>query len=149
MRCRSALITASCLFSIAFARAEDARPVAFVHARILPVSAPEIADGTLIIQGGKIIAIGTSAEIRMPAGAETRDVKGQVIIPGLVDTHSHIGIYPRPSVPAHGDGNEMSGAVQPASSIRCLISGTARAASGMFTVTRTISEPASASSMHC
>ena len=41
------------------------------------------------------------------------------------------------------------GAVTPASSIRCLISGTARAASGMFTVTRTISEPASASSMHC
>ena len=43
----------------------------------------------------------------------------------------------------------MSGAVQPASSIRCLISGTAAAASGTFTVTRTISEPASASSMHC
>ena len=43
----------------------------------------------------------------------------------------------------------MSGAVQPASSIRCLISGTAAAASGRLTVTRTISEPASASSMHC
>src|SRR5579862_4416725 len=43
----------------------------------------------------------------------------------------------------------MSGASQPASSIRCLISGTAAAASGRFTVTRTISEPASASSMHC
>src|ERR1700751_1960931 len=43
----------------------------------------------------------------------------------------------------------MSGAVTPASSIRCLISGTASAASGRFTVTRTISEPASASSMHC
>ena len=43
----------------------------------------------------------------------------------------------------------MSGAVQPASSIRCLISGTAAAASGRFTVTRTISEPAAASSMHC
>src|SRR6185436_5783413 len=43
----------------------------------------------------------------------------------------------------------MSGASQPASSIRCLISGTAAAASGTLTVTRTISEPASASSMHC
>ena len=43
----------------------------------------------------------------------------------------------------------MSGAVTPASSIRCLISGTAAAASGTLTVTRTISEPASASSMHC
>ena len=43
----------------------------------------------------------------------------------------------------------MSGAVTPASSMRCLISGTAAAASGMLTVTRTISDPASASSMHC
>src|SRR6185312_6386340 len=42
----------------------------------------------------------------------------------------------------------MSGAVQPASSIRCLISGTAAAASFTLTVTRTISDPASASSMH-
>ena len=38
--------------------------------------------------------------------------------------------------------------MQPASSIRCLISGTAAAASGTLTVTRTISDPASASSMH-
>ena len=43
----------------------------------------------------------------------------------------------------------MSGAATPASTIRRLISGTAAAASGRFTVTRTISDPASASSMHC
>src|SRR6266508_6191675 len=43
----------------------------------------------------------------------------------------------------------MSGAVTPASSIRRLISGTACAASGTFTVTRTISEPAWASSIDC
>ena len=42
----------------------------------------------------------------------------------------------------------MSGAVQPASTMRCLISGTAAAASGRLTVTRTISEPASHSSTH-
>ena len=43
----------------------------------------------------------------------------------------------------------MSGAWQPASSMRCLISGTADAASAVLTVTRTISDPASASSTHC
>src|ERR1700687_651488 len=43
----------------------------------------------------------------------------------------------------------MMGTLQPAASRRFLISGTAAAASGTFTVTRTISEPASASSRHC
>src|SRR5688572_1853205 len=43
----------------------------------------------------------------------------------------------------------MRGAVHPASIMRCLISGTAAAASGVLTVTRTISDPASASSTHC
>ena len=43
----------------------------------------------------------------------------------------------------------MSGAATPASSIRCLISGTARAATSTLTVTRTSSDPASANSMHC
>jgi imidazolonepropionase-like amidohydrolase len=41
------------------------------------------------------------------------DVSGRVIIPGLVDTHSHVGIYPRPPVPGTADGNEMTGPVQP------------------------------------
>src|SRR5207248_4543616 len=45
-------------------------------------------------------------------GAALHDAAGKVIIPGLVDTHSHVGIYPRPAVPAHGDGNEMSNPVQ-------------------------------------
>jgi imidazolonepropionase-like amidohydrolase len=35
-------------------------------------------------------------------------------MPGLVDTHSHVGIYPRPAVAANQDGNEMTGPVQPA-----------------------------------
>src|SRR5205823_13592680 len=38
---------------------------------------------------------------------------GKVIIPGLVDTHSHIGIFGRPMAPGQADGNEMTGPVQP------------------------------------
>jgi len=94
------------------ARAAD-KPVAFVHGRILPVAGPAIEDGVLVIEGGKIVAVGPAASTAVPEGAESRDCRGMTIIPGLVDTHSHIGIYPRPGVQAHSDGNEMSGPVQP------------------------------------
>src|SRR4029077_21132906 len=52
-------------------------------------------------------------KVPIPKDAIIRDVSGKVIIPGLVDTHSHVGIWPRPGVPAHSDGNEMTGPVQP------------------------------------
>jgi imidazolonepropionase-like amidohydrolase len=86
--------------------------LAFRGARILPVAGEPIADGVLVVRDGKIAAIGPKGT-PIPAGAVVRDLPaGTVIIPGLVDSHSHIGIYPRPGVPAHSDGNEMSGPVQ-------------------------------------
>ena len=54
----------------------------------------------------------------MPGDATVVDVSGKTIIPGLVDTHSHIGVFSRPSVAANVDGNEGSGAVQ--SGVRAL-----------------------------
>jgi imidazolonepropionase-like amidohydrolase len=86
--------------------------VVFKGARIHVVSGPVIDRGVLIIRGGKIVAVGPEGQVTIPDGAPVRSVAGKVIIPGLVDTHSHVGIYPRPAVPAHSDGNEMSGPVQ-------------------------------------
>ena len=83
-------------------------------AKIYPVAEPPIERGVLVVEGGKIKAIGPEGKVEIPRGAMVEDVSGQVIIPGLVDTHSHVGIYPRPSVPAHQDGNELTGPVQPA-----------------------------------
>jgi imidazolonepropionase-like amidohydrolase len=86
---------------------------AYRGARIYPVSGPLIERGVLLVQKGKIIGVGPEDQIATPEGAAIHEVTGKTIIPGLVDTHSHIGIYPRPSVPANGDGNEMTGPVQP------------------------------------
>jgi imidazolonepropionase-like amidohydrolase len=91
----------------------SAEPIAFIHARILPGNGPAIDDGVLVIDGGKILAVAEYSKVQIAERVETHDVTGRTIIPGLVDTHSHIGIYPRPAVPAHSDGNEMSGPVQP------------------------------------
>jgi imidazolonepropionase-like amidohydrolase len=88
------------------------RAVVYRGARILTAAGAPIDDGALIVQKGKIVAVGPANQLKMPENAEVRDLAGKTIIPGLVDTHSHIGIWSRPSVAANEDANEGSGAVQ-------------------------------------
>jgi len=88
--------------------------VAYRGARIHTAAGAPIPDGTLVVRDGKIVAVGPSSEVKVPEGAAVVDVTGKVIIPGLVDTHSHLGLWSRPNVPPNSDGNEGSGAVQPA-----------------------------------
>ena len=80
------------------------RAQAFVGARIIPVEGDEIPSGTLVVQAGKIVAVGSSNAVRVPDGAARHDVSGKVIMPGLICTHSHIG---GPS------GGDRSGPLQP------------------------------------
>jgi len=98
---------------VAFAVPAAAQPIAFRGAEIHTV-APEgiLVRGTLVVDEGRIVAIGRDADVVVPDGAQVRDVSGYVIIPGMVDTHSHVGLYPRPAVPAHRDGNESSAPLQ-------------------------------------
>jgi imidazolonepropionase-like amidohydrolase len=83
-------------------------------ARILPINAPPIAQGVLVIQGGKILAVGEAGKVTIPPGAKIQDAAGKVIMPGIVDSHSHIGIMGNPVVADSQDGNESTGPVQPA-----------------------------------
>ena len=63
---------------------------AFRGARLLPVSGPPIESGVLVVEGGRIRAVG-GARTDVPRGAEVIDVAGLVIMPGIVDAHSHLG----------------------------------------------------------
>ncbi len=67
------------------------RAQAFRGAEILPITGPPIAEGTLVVEDGRIVAVGSVDEVEIPRDAEVHDVSGRVIMPGLVDTHSHIG----------------------------------------------------------
>ena len=77
---------------------------AFVNAKLFPISGPPIERGTLIINGGKIVAVGDSKTVKVPEGAKVVDLAGKVVMPGLVDTHSHIG---------EGAGADGSSPIQP------------------------------------
>jgi imidazolonepropionase-like amidohydrolase len=92
---------------------DDKSADVYQGARILTAEGPPIERGILIVQDGKIIAVGAEGQVQAPQGARARDCTGKTIIPGLVDTHSHVGIFARPAVPANMDGNEATGPAQP------------------------------------
>lgn len=80
------------------------KPIAFINARIIPVVGEPIEQGVIIVQNGKIIAVGDARTVRLMANLETIDMQGKTIMPGLVDTHSHIG---------EGSGADGSSPIQP------------------------------------
>ena len=63
---------------------------AIVGARIVPVSGPVIENGTVVIQNGKIAAVGSNVSV--PAGAERIDGKGLSIFPGMIDAATNLGL---------------------------------------------------------
>lgn len=79
---------------------------ALVGATILTGTGETIANGTVLMKDGKIEAVG--ANLAAPAGYIVVDAKGKWITPGVIDVHSHLGVYPSPGVSAHSDGNEAT-----------------------------------------
>lgn len=66
--------------------------VALVGARIVTMADADggvIEDGVVVVNGNRIMAVGARDEVDIPAGAETVDLAGRTIIPGLIDAHAH------------------------------------------------------------
>jgi imidazolonepropionase-like amidohydrolase len=79
------------------------------NARIIDGTGAQSSRGGLLIVDGKISAIGD--ELTVPDDVDRLDADGRWVTPGIIDNHSHLGVYPSPGVSAHGDGNEGSGPV--------------------------------------
>ena len=63
---------------------------AFTHARIITMKGDEIIEnGTIIIDGNKIVAVGKTSEVPIPAGTKEMDCTGKTIMPGFIDAHAH------------------------------------------------------------
>ncbi len=83
------------------------RPVAIVGAALYPVSGPRIADGTIVFAEGKIVAVGPTASMTVPAEAERIDGRGKRVYPGLVDAWTQLGLNEVTAVRATVDAREV------------------------------------------
>ena len=76
------------------------------NATILTGTGERIERGSLLIEDGKISAVG--ANVSVPTGATVIDAAGKWVTPGVIDTHSHLGVYASPGVSMQADGNELT-----------------------------------------
>ena len=76
------------------------------NATLLTATGPAIQNGSLLMQDGKIVAVGSN--VAAPADAFVIDAAGKWVTPGIIDTHSHNGVYPSPGIASQSDGNEAT-----------------------------------------
>ena len=84
-------------------------PVLISNATVLTGTGTRLEGTDVLLQDGKVVAVG--AGLPVPANAVRVDASGKWVTPGIIDVHSHLGVYPSPGVSAHSDGNEMTAPV--------------------------------------
>lgn len=87
--------------------------VALVGGTVMTAAGQVFEDGVVVMDDGRITAVGPRSSTPVPEGARLFDTTGRFVTPGVIDVHSHMGVYPVPSVGAHSDGNEMTAPTTP------------------------------------
>ncbi len=90
-------------------RALASQAVLITGATVLTGSGERLENADVLLVDGKVSAVGSS--VQAPAGATRVDARGKWVTPGLIDVHSHLGVYPSPGMSAHSDGNEATAPV--------------------------------------
>jgi hypothetical protein len=85
------------------------RPTLIRDVTILTAAGPTIRNGSVLLRDGKIMAVGTT--VAAPSDADIVDGRGKYLTPGIIDDHSHIGVYAAPGGDALSDGNEATNPV--------------------------------------
>ncbi len=85
--------------------------IAITNGRVLTITKGIIEEGTVLVEGGRIVAVGDGVVI--PEDAEIYDASGKVVMPGLIDAHCHVGLWPEGVGWDHSDGNEMTDPITP------------------------------------
>ncbi|HTI38482.1 MAG TPA: amidohydrolase [Vicinamibacterales bacterium] len=82
------------------------RPTVIRNATILTAAGPVIERGAVLLQNGKVAAVGQT--VNAPADAVIIDGSGKWVTPGIIDDHSHLGVYAAPGIESLADGNELT-----------------------------------------
>jgi imidazolonepropionase-like amidohydrolase len=106
----SRLIIAA-LAAAAAMHANAAVPTLIRDATIFTGTGARLDGADLLLVDGRIAAVG--ADLPAPQGALVIDARDKWVTPGLIDVHSHLGVYASPGVNAHNDGNEVTGPLTP------------------------------------
>jgi imidazolonepropionase-like amidohydrolase len=85
------------------------RPTYIRNATIMTAAGPALRGASILMRDGKIVDVG--AGVVAPSDAIVIDGTGKYVTPGLIDTHSHLGVYAAPGVEALSDGNEATNPV--------------------------------------
>jgi imidazolonepropionase-like amidohydrolase len=89
------------------------KPIAVVGATVITVSGAVHEPGTVVFEDGRITEVGDEGAVTVPGDAERIDARGMTLLPGLVDAHTHLGVFGEDKGQDGGDGNECSDPVTP------------------------------------
>jgi len=81
--------------------------MAIVGGTVFTGAGQRIENGVVIVTDGRVAAVG-DASTAVPGGHRVVDARGRFVTPGVIDTHSHLGVYPSPGVSGMSDGNEAT-----------------------------------------
>jgi imidazolonepropionase-like amidohydrolase len=84
-------------------------PVLIRNATVLTAAGQELSNASVLFRDGKVVAVG--AGVQAPSDAQVVDGTGKFVTPGIIDTHSHLGVYAAPGTAAESDGNEATNPV--------------------------------------
>jgi len=85
--------------------------LAITNGKVLTITQGTIDPGSVLIDEGRIVAVG--AKIDIPDEAEVYDAAGKFVLPGLIDAHCHAGLFPDGQGWEYSDGNEMTDPITP------------------------------------
>jgi len=85
--------------------------IAITNGKIMTITQGTLDKGTVLVEGGRIVAVGKKVEI--PEDAQVYDATGKTVMPGMIDAHCHVGLFPDGIGWEYSDGNELTDPITP------------------------------------